>query len=426
MRRARPVDGLRRCSCGRGCWWMTRTWPVALAERFGLDRVDLSAFAVDAGAAERVTVETGLRYDALPVAVLPGRPVARRGRRPRRAGEGRRPPAAAGPLPAAAAARGHTGARSAAEASRVAVAPPPLLRSRLTSRCPRSRCPMWSPRLTIRGLPGSSGRSSASGPSGRASARSSKGVWVPRERSLQRLRTGARARAGGRGVRGHPARPGRWKRPTRSGRRCARRAVVSTTPTAGPARRRRGRPAEEIGQLRTRGPRRRMCAPRATAERAEASERAGARRGRARGGGRRAGRCCGRAREGGGRAGGCRGRARPRRRRRAAGSADERADAAEARVAAAVERARGGGSRARGVRSSARTMSRHRFARRLERADAAEARAGAAVERAETAESGLAAAQERLAAAEERARSAGGTDRAGDDERTRAAEARAA
>ena len=45
---------------------------VALAERFGLDRVDLSAFPVDAAAAERVTVETGLRYDALPVAVLPG------------------------------------------------------------------------------------------------------------------------------------------------------------------------------------------------------------------------------------------------------------------------------------------------------------------------------------------------------------------
>src|ERR1700750_209740 len=45
---------------------------VALAERFGLDRVDLAVFVVEAPAAERVTVETGLRYDALPVAVLPG------------------------------------------------------------------------------------------------------------------------------------------------------------------------------------------------------------------------------------------------------------------------------------------------------------------------------------------------------------------
>src|ERR1700750_1573180 len=45
---------------------------VALAERFGLDRVDLAVFVVEAPAAERVKVETGLRYDALPVAVLPG------------------------------------------------------------------------------------------------------------------------------------------------------------------------------------------------------------------------------------------------------------------------------------------------------------------------------------------------------------------
>jgi type II secretion system (T2SS) protein E len=44
----------------------------ALAERYGLDRLDLDHFPVDGGAAALVSVDTALRHDALPVANLDG------------------------------------------------------------------------------------------------------------------------------------------------------------------------------------------------------------------------------------------------------------------------------------------------------------------------------------------------------------------
>ena len=44
----------------------------ALAERYGLDRLDLDHFPVDRGAAALVSVDTALRHEALPVASLDG------------------------------------------------------------------------------------------------------------------------------------------------------------------------------------------------------------------------------------------------------------------------------------------------------------------------------------------------------------------
>lgn len=44
----------------------------ALAERYGLDRLDLDHFPVDGGVAALVSVDTALRHDALPVANLDG------------------------------------------------------------------------------------------------------------------------------------------------------------------------------------------------------------------------------------------------------------------------------------------------------------------------------------------------------------------
>src|SRR3954454_11376705 len=44
----------------------------ALAERYGLDRLDLDHFPVDTDAAGLVSVETALRHEALPVATLDG------------------------------------------------------------------------------------------------------------------------------------------------------------------------------------------------------------------------------------------------------------------------------------------------------------------------------------------------------------------
>jgi Type II secretion system (T2SS), protein E, N-terminal domain len=44
----------------------------ALAERYGLDRLDLDHFPVDPGAAALVSVETALRHEALPVAHVDG------------------------------------------------------------------------------------------------------------------------------------------------------------------------------------------------------------------------------------------------------------------------------------------------------------------------------------------------------------------
>jgi hypothetical protein len=44
----------------------------ALAERYGLDRLDLDHFPVDGGAAALVSVDTALRLEALPVAYLDG------------------------------------------------------------------------------------------------------------------------------------------------------------------------------------------------------------------------------------------------------------------------------------------------------------------------------------------------------------------
>jgi len=44
----------------------------ALAERYGLDRLDLDHFPVDGGAAALVSVDTALRHEALPVAHLDG------------------------------------------------------------------------------------------------------------------------------------------------------------------------------------------------------------------------------------------------------------------------------------------------------------------------------------------------------------------
>src|SRR4051812_4843730 len=44
----------------------------ALAERYGLDRLDLDHFPVDSGAAALVHVGTALRHEALPVARLDG------------------------------------------------------------------------------------------------------------------------------------------------------------------------------------------------------------------------------------------------------------------------------------------------------------------------------------------------------------------
>src|SRR3954453_14202384 len=44
----------------------------ALAERYGLDRLDLDHFPVDGGAAALVSVDTALRHEALPVADLDG------------------------------------------------------------------------------------------------------------------------------------------------------------------------------------------------------------------------------------------------------------------------------------------------------------------------------------------------------------------
>jgi hypothetical protein len=44
----------------------------ALAERYGLDRLDLDNFPVDGGAAALVSVDTALRHEALPVASLDG------------------------------------------------------------------------------------------------------------------------------------------------------------------------------------------------------------------------------------------------------------------------------------------------------------------------------------------------------------------
>jgi hypothetical protein len=44
----------------------------ALAERYGLDRLDFDHFPVDGGAAALVTVDTALRHEALPVAHLDG------------------------------------------------------------------------------------------------------------------------------------------------------------------------------------------------------------------------------------------------------------------------------------------------------------------------------------------------------------------
>ena len=42
----------------------------ALAERFGLDYVDLSVFEVDMGAVNLVTLEVAKRYQAVPVGFL--------------------------------------------------------------------------------------------------------------------------------------------------------------------------------------------------------------------------------------------------------------------------------------------------------------------------------------------------------------------
>src|SRR3954454_10571652 len=44
----------------------------ALAERYGLDRLDLEHFPVDGGAAALVSIDTALRHEALPVAGLDG------------------------------------------------------------------------------------------------------------------------------------------------------------------------------------------------------------------------------------------------------------------------------------------------------------------------------------------------------------------
>src|SRR3954451_7200795 len=75
---------------------------LALAERYGLDRLDLDHFPVDHAAAALVSVGTALRHEALPVAHVDGgrmlvagrapgrRPSARGGRRPGRWAGGRR------------------------------------------------------------------------------------------------------------------------------------------------------------------------------------------------------------------------------------------------------------------------------------------------------------------------------------------------
>src|SRR6185295_15675984 len=97
---------------------------VALAERFGLDRVDLPAFAVDGAAAERVTVETGLRYDALPVAVLPGGRLLVAVADPAGPGVAAVGAATGAEVVAAVAPRGALRRAIEAAASRVAVAPP--------------------------------------------------------------------------------------------------------------------------------------------------------------------------------------------------------------------------------------------------------------------------------------------------------------
>src|SRR6185436_5604343 len=97
---------------------------VALAERFGLDRVDLSAFAVDAAAAERVTVETGLRHDALPIAVLASGRLLVAVADPAAPGAAAVGAATGSEVVAAVAPRGALRRAIEAAASRVAVAPP--------------------------------------------------------------------------------------------------------------------------------------------------------------------------------------------------------------------------------------------------------------------------------------------------------------
>jgi hypothetical protein len=98
----------------------------ALAERYGLDRLDLDHFAVDADAARLVNVETALRHEALPVARLDARTLLVAVADPA-GGPGSSAVAAATGLEVvpAVAPRGRLRALIEATASRVTMTPPP-------------------------------------------------------------------------------------------------------------------------------------------------------------------------------------------------------------------------------------------------------------------------------------------------------------
>src|SRR4051794_36326634 len=83
---------------------------LALAERYGLDRLDLDHFPVDHAAAALVSVGTALRHEALPVAHVDGGRLLVAGARPARGAAGGGPP---------------PGARGRGGPARAAPPPPP-------------------------------------------------------------------------------------------------------------------------------------------------------------------------------------------------------------------------------------------------------------------------------------------------------------